>query len=63
MEEKGVGSSDSDAGEGHHSGTGLGLAIAKAICGFHRWEISYSHDEGRHMFSAGAHPSSSHVNC
>lgn len=32
------------------SGNGLGLAIAKAICDFHGWKITYSHTDCRHCF-------------
>ena len=32
-------------------GNGLGLAIVKAICDYHGWQIRYSYDKGRHIFS------------
>lgn len=34
----------------HSDGNGLGLAIAKAICDYHGWTISYRHCESRHCF-------------
>ena len=32
-------------------GNGLGLAIVKAICDYHDWQIIYSYEEGRHIFT------------
>lgn len=32
-------------------GNGLGLAIAKAICDYHRWTISYMYNNNQHHFS------------
>lgn len=34
-----------------HKGYGLGLAIVKSICDFHHWRISYSYEQGRHVFT------------
>lgn len=34
----------------HTDGNGLGLAIAKAICDYHGWTISYSRCDCRHCF-------------
>jgi len=46
-------------------GHGLGLAIAKAICQYYQWEISYRYEEGRHIFhvqfATDGMPSSRHT--
>lgn len=35
---------------GQQRGNGLGLAIVKSVCDYHGWEITYSHDNGGHVF-------------
>lgn len=38
------------------AGNGLGLAIVKAICEFHRWDITYCYEGGKHHFVVSFHP-------
>lgn len=45
------------SGGSSKAGTGLGLAIVKAICDFHGWDIKYTFQGSRHVFSVSFHSS------
>lgn len=38
-------------GDSRKVGNGLGLSIVKAICDYHGWEVQYSFEDNRHIFT------------